>query len=226
MSLPAPRSRPGSRPRSAPGSARGLALSDEPTLREVFATHVADGVASGFVLAQVPEGKPLLWVQDRLSRREGGRPYAPGLAHLAERPVEVLWLQVAKPVDVLWAMEQALGCPALGAVVGEVWGDPSALDFTASKRLALRAERGGVQAWLVRRAATPDLSAARERWRLTALPSPPEPHDLRASGEPIWQAALFRARERLPGDWLARANRGRLALADHAPLDEPRRAAG
>ncbi len=196
------------------------------TLREVFAAHAADAAATGFMLAQVPPERPLLWVQDRLSRREGGRPYAPGLAHLAERPVEFLWLQVAKPVDVLWAMEEALGCPALGAVVGEVWGDPPALDFTATKRLVLRAERAGVQAWLLRRAATADLSAARERWRVTALPSPPEVHDLRAPGEPIWQAALFRARGRLPGDWVARVERGRLALAHHAPLAEPRRAAG
>ncbi len=196
-----------------------------PTLREVFATHVADAAATGFVLAQVPSERPLLWVQDRLSRREGGRPYMPGLAHLAERPVEFLWLQVAKPVDVLWAMEEALGCPTLGAVVGEVWGDASALDFTATKRLALRAERGGVRAWLLRRAATANLSAARERWRITALPSPPEVHDLRAPGEPIWQAMLFRARGRLPGEWVASTEKGRLALTHHATLVEPHRAA-
>ena len=45
--------------------------------------------------------------------------------------------------DALWAMEQALGCADLAAVVGEVWGDPAALDFTATKRLALRAEASG-----------------------------------------------------------------------------------
>jgi protein ImuA len=189
-----------------------------PTLCEVFAGTPADGAATGFMLAQLPEQGPVLWVQDRPSRREGGRPYAAGLAGLLGRPVELLWLEVRRPVDVLWAMEEALGCHVLAAVVGEVWGDPSALDFTATKRLALRAEQGGVQAWLLRRAATADLSAARERWRVAALPSPPEPHDLRAPGEPIWRVQLFRARGQLPGEWVARVERSRFPPAHHAPL--------
>ena len=197
-----------------------------PTLREVFAGTPADGAATGFVLAQLPSRGPVLWVQDRLSRREGGQPYATGLASLLGRPVELLWLAVSRPIDVLWAMEEALGCPSLAAVVGEVWGDPPALDFTATKRLALRAESSGVPTWLLRRAASADLSAARERWRLSALPSPPAPDDIRAPGEPLWQAALFRARGRLPGEWVAGAEGGRLALRHHAVRPEPRRLAG
>lgn len=231
MNPAAPSALPGSRAESLPeslhGPDAGSPAARTPTLCEVFAASAADGAATGFVLAQLPPRAPVLWVQDRLSRREGGRPYAPGLAHLLARPVEFLHLQVARPLDVLWAMEEALGCPALGAVVGEVWGDPPALDFTATKRLALRAERTGVQAWLLRRAARADLSAARERWRLSALPSPPEPDDLRAPGEPLWQAVLFRARGRGPGDWVARPEGARgIELRQPAPLLEPRRAAG
>ena len=193
-----------------------------PTLSEVFAATATDGAATGFVLAQLGSRRgPVLWVQDRVSRREGGRPFASGLASLLGRPVEVLYLEAGRPVDVLWAMEEALGCASLSAVVGEVWGDPPALDFTATKRLALRAERGGVQAWLLRRAATADLSAARERWRLSALPSPPAPDDLRAPGWPIWRARLTRARGRIPGEWVASHEAGRgLALRHHAPLVE------
>jgi protein ImuA len=195
-------------------------------LCEVFAATPADGAATGFVLAQLAPRGPIIWVQDRLSLREGGRPYAAGLASLLGRPVELLHLRVGRPVDVLWAMEEALGCPSLAAVVGEVWGDPPALDFTATKRLALRAERGGVQAWLLRRAARADLSAARERWRLSALPSPPAPDDLRAPGDPLWQATLLRARGRMPADWVARAERGRIALAHPAARPEAPRLAG
>jgi len=189
-------------------------------LAEVFAETVADGAATGFVLAQPrpaarsrswsrdgakdrPRGPMLFWVQDRLSRREAGRPYATGIAALLGAPVEMLCLEVSRPADVLWAMEQALGCAALSAVVGEVWGDPAALDFTATKRLALRAEREGVQAWLIRRAATPALSAARERWRVGSVASVPRPEDRRAPGAPLWRAVLFRSRTRAPGDWMA-----------------------
>lgn len=196
---------------------------DAPTLREVFGG--ADAAATGFVLAQLPARGPVLWVQDRSSRREGGRPSALGLAHLLGRPVDLLWIEAGRAVDVLWAMEEALGCPALGAVVGEVWGDPPRLDFTATKRLALRAERAGVPAWLLRRAASPDLSAARERWRIVALPSPPAPDDLRAPGEPLWQATLLRARGRMPGEWVAGAAAGRLSLRHPtAPAIHARRA--
>ena len=176
-----------------------------PTLCEVFAVTATDGAATGFVLAQLPRSRgPVLWVQDRVSRREGGRPFAPGLAELLGRPVEILYMEVGRATDVLWAMEQALSCAALSIVIGEVWGDPPALGFTATKRLALRAEARGVAAWLLRRAATPDLSAARERWRVASQPSRPQPHDPYAPGEPLWSAELFRSRAGRTGTWLAR----------------------
>ncbi len=175
-----------------------------PTLCEVFADTAADGAATGFVLAQPSKQGPVIWIQDRISRREGGRPYAAGLAGLLGRPMEMLYLEVGRAVDVLWAMEEALGCPALSLVVGEVWGDPPALDFTATKRLAIRAEARGVAAWLLRRAATPDLSAARERWRVRSQPTLAHLDDLRAPGEPLWLADLFRSRHGRTGTWLAR----------------------
>ena len=205
-----------------------------PVLSELFADTAADGAATGFVLAHLAPGQRVLWVQDRMTRREAGRPYARGIAGMLGGPIDVLLLEVARAPDLLWAMEQALGCTDLKAVVGEVWGDPPALTFTTTKRLALRAERSGVQAWLLRRAAHPNLSAARERWRLASMISPPFPDDDRAPGEALWRASLFRSRQGTPGDWMAwrdpesgivelRLARGQdAALADNA-LDQSRR---
>ena len=171
----------------------------QPTLSEIFPETAPDAAAPAFALAHLDAAKgPVLWIQDRLSRRETGLPFPPGLGGC-----EVLHLQVSRAIDVLWAMEQGLGCPALGGVIGEVWGTAPALDFTATKRLALRAEAHGVPAWLIRRAAPPELSAARERWRLGALPARPVPDDPRAPGAPLWNAELFRARWRAPGRWVA-----------------------
>ena len=49
-------------------------------LSEVFAETPMDGAVTGFVLAQLgPGGKPVLWVQDRMSRREAGRPCLAGI---------------------------------------------------------------------------------------------------------------------------------------------------
>ena len=43
------------------------------TLSELFAPTSRDGGATGFLLAQVPRGKPLLWVQERMAILETGR---------------------------------------------------------------------------------------------------------------------------------------------------------
>lgn len=198
--------------------------SDNPTLSEVFSDTVIDGAATGFVCAQLgPQDKPVLWVQDRVSRREGGRPYLAGLPH----PLKIMHVSVARPVDVLWAMEEGLRCHGLCAVLGEIWGDPACLDFTATKRLALRAEAQARPAILLRRAAQPNLSAARLRWRLSSLPAAGDAHDLRAPGAPLWRAELFRARWRDPGAWVARPGPEGLIL-DHAhpatPSPEKRQA--
>lgn len=183
----------------------------QPTLRELFADKATDAAALGFMLAQIDITKgPVLWISDRISRKEAGVICMAGLPH----GIDVLRVDVSKPVNVLWAMEQGLGCSTLGAVVGEVWGDPPALDFTASKRLALRAEAHAVPAWLIRRAATANLSAARARWRVASLASMHNPDDIHALGQPLWQANLFRSRWGTPGEWVARAQDGTLHL-DH-----------
>ena len=169
-------------------------------LSEAFAAAGADAAAAGFVLAQLPRGRgPVLWLQDRLTRKEVGAPYLPGLGTARD----ILIMALTRPVDVLIAAEDGLRCKALGAVVAEVWGDPAVLDFTVTKRLALRSEVGNVPCWLIRYAASPDLSAARDRWRVTALASTLNPDDAMAPGSPRWRAELFRSRDRQPGSWVA-----------------------
>ena len=84
--------------------------------------------------------------------------------------------------DALWAMEEGLRCAGLSAVIGELWGDPRALDFTATRRLAVAAERSGVPCWLVRLGGTANLSGARMRWRIASAPSLANPLDPRAPG--------------------------------------------
>ncbi|MEL6427348.1 MAG: hypothetical protein AAFU59_06525 [Pseudomonadota bacterium] len=180
--------------RVTPSSGTGIGLS------EAFPATTTDAGAVGFVLALIGRcEKPLLWVQDRLSQRESGRPYLPGLRDAPP----IIRVDLSQPIDVLWAMEEGLRCGALAGVIGEVWGDPAALSFTATKRLALRAEAMGLPCWLLRRATAPNLSAARNRWRVSSLPSAPHPHDARAPGGPRWDVELFRSRHMKPGRWVA-----------------------
>lgn len=187
-------------PEPVPGFAQVTAR----TLSEVFSTVSTDGGATGFVMSSIPRtDAPILWVQDHMSQNEAGRPYLPGL--WARRPM--IHITLPRAADVLWAMEEGLRCAALGAVIGEVWGASPVLDFTATKRLATRAEASTLACWLIRRGALPDLSAARNRWRVASLPSLAHPYDLQAPGDPRWQVELFRSRQSQPGTWVATYDR-------------------
>lgn len=193
-------------------------------LSEVFATSATDASAMGFVLSRLPKGRaPVLWIQDHVSRKEAGQPYLPGLPQR-----RLVHLRLSRPLDVLWAMEEGLRCKALSAVIGEIWGDPPALSFTATKRLAMRAEAAGLPCWIIRRGGHANLSAARNRFRVTALPARPDPHDAQAPGDPRWQVELFRSRTAQPGTWIARYDRAtdRVDLSapfrDGALAEEPR----
>ena len=167
-----------------------------PTLSELFSTHPRDGGWAGFLTAQIGRDKPLLWIQDRMAILESGRIHPPGLF-----TQDLIHVEARDARDALWAMEEGVRCACLSAVIGEIWGDPKALDFTATRRLAVAAERSGTPCWLVRLGGTANLSGARMRWRIGSAPSLANSFDPRASGLPAWDAELFRARGLPPGRW-------------------------
>jgi protein ImuA len=162
----------------------------------LFAVHPRDAGWVGFLLAQVAADKPLLWVQDRMAILESGRIYPPGLVGR-----NLIHVEARDARDALWAMEEGLRCSGLSCVVGELWGDPRALDFTATRRLAVAAERSSVAACLIRLGGHANLSGARMRWRIASAPSLVNDLDPRAPGAPAWDAELFRARGAPPGRW-------------------------
>ena len=166
------------------------------TLSELFAAHPRDGGWAGFLLAQLDRSKPLLWVQERMAILESGRVHPPGLPSQ-----ELIHVEARDAKDALWAMEEGLRCACLSAVIGEIWGDPRALDFTATRRLAVAAERSGTPCWLARLGGHPNLSGARMRWRIASAPSLINELDARAPGMAAWDAELFRARGAPPGRW-------------------------
>jgi protein ImuA len=167
-----------------------------PSLSELFAAHPRDGGWAGFLLAQLGSEKPLLWVQDRMAILESGRIHPPGLPSQ-----NLIHVEVRDAREALWAMEEGVRCSGLSCVIGELWGDPRALDFTATRRLAVASERSRVPCWLVRLGGTANLSGARMRWRIASAPSLLNTLDKRAPGPPAWDAELFRARGSPPGRW-------------------------
>ncbi len=216
----------GDQPVAIPGGERfRLPGTDSPpTLAEIFASSPRDGGWAGFLLAQLDRDRPLLWVQERMAILEGGRVYPPGLAYS-----DLIHVEARDSKAALWAMEEGLRCGAIGAVIGELWGDPATLDFTATRRLAVAAERHGVAAWLVRLGGRANLSGARRRWRVASAPSLVHPLNHRAPGAAVWDAELFRARGAAPGQWrLAHEAVGLhlVAAPGDRTLDEAERRAG
>lgn len=156
-------------------------------------------VAAGQASPAQEDRRAILWVQDRAALRLSGRPYVHGLPpELRHRLIHV---EARTPEDALFALEEGLRCRDLAFVLGEIAGNPRALDFTASRRLSLAAERHGAVLWLVRLDAQADLSSARMRWKVAASPSSPPRWNAEAPGYPAWRAELFRARAHPPGEW-------------------------
>ncbi len=188
--------------------------------------HPQEGAMTGFALAllarllgdPVNEGRPALWCGRRLDL------YGPGLAAFLD-PRRLILVEVAKPADLLWAMEEGLRCPGLAAVVGEL----DRLDLTAGRRLQLAAEAGGVTGLVLRgrsgmAAAEIGASAATTRWRIAAAPAPelrgfagPVPRSLASAwgGSACWRVELLRCRGGRPQDWMVEWHdaTGDLALA-------------
>src|SRR5437764_9978628 len=129
------------------------------------------------MLAQVDTQKPMLWVQESMASLESGRIHPPGLP-----TPDLIHVEARDAKDALWAMEEGVRCSCLSAVIGEIWGDPRALDFTATRRLAVASERSGTPCWLIRLGGAADLSGARMRWRIASAPSLINALDPRAPG--------------------------------------------
>ena len=193
---------------------------------EVFANgREAGGAAAALALALEEAGarleqRSVLWVQDAAALRLGGRPYRPGLPEpLRHRLIHVA---ARTPEELLFALEEGVRCRDLAFVIGELAGNPKALDFTASRRLSLAAEKHGVPLMLVRLDAARDLSSARMRWQVRSAPSPAPRWNASAPGPPAWHAELFRARAHTPGEWILRDD-GHVLAADRivSPAPDP-----
>ncbi len=165
-------------------------------LHEVFA---ADAAGSGFALGLARRaGGRLLWIVQDYSALEHGRLSATGLAAFGVDPACVLLMRVANATDALRAGADALSCSALGAMIVEIPGNPKILDLTASRRLVLGAQTGGVTALLLRSEAQIEPSAAQTRWRVRSARSA-QTDDW---GQPRFDAELVRNRHGETGRWM------------------------
>lgn len=169
-------------------------------------SEVRDAAVFGFACALLtriaPHQTTILWCARRANVL-GGAPSVRGLVSLGLDPGRVVFVDAGDEADRLWAMEEGLSTPGLGAVVAEL--DPARRgEVTASRRLQLAAEKSGVTGLILRPRLSTQAGACgrvpisvETRWRVAAAPSPFELHDLR----PVWDVTLERARRGRPGRW-------------------------
>jgi protein ImuA len=151
--------------------------------------------ASGFALALVAQGTaPVIWISEDMALAESGAAYGLGLEAFGLAPERLLTVAAVHRRDVLWAMEEALHCRAIGAVIGELRrGD---IDAVATRRLSLAAAHGA-PALLLRAEPATDASTAATRWIVGAAPSLPR----YGPGSPRFAVHLVRNRRGPLGAW-------------------------
>jgi protein ImuA len=202
-------------------------------VHEIFAAKGADTAAAvGFVAGlclragshshdSVKAGRAAdcsrqtLWVRQIVGDTEAGKLYPQGLLEMGMSPQYMIQVRLKDATDVLRAGIEGAQCSALGAIVVESWGSPKILDLTATRRLALAAEKSGVPLFLLRLGAAIQPSAAITRWQVRSCPS--RPLEANAPGFPAFDLTLLRHRAGSSGfNWQMEWNRDQQRFAEQA----------
>jgi len=168
--------------------------------------------AAGFALglavsAPLPR---LFWITEDMGLTESGAPHGAGIDAFGFAPERLVTVSTAHRRDLLWAMEEALRCRAVGAVIGEMRAGE--IGTVAVRRLLLRA--------------TPphDASTAATRWIVGTASSILERGQSEREMRSRFTAHLVRNRHGPAGSWILEwsDNDERLILATHAqPMAAP-----
>jgi protein ImuA len=216
-------------------------------LTEVIPTGYRDRVAAlGKVMASLAAltkatDERIIWCQLRDPERL--HLHAPGLTAFGIDPSRITKITLLTERDLLWVMEEAVTSSSVGAVAGVLWSEKY-YDFTASKRLRMRARETDTAVVMVRSHRANGTTAADHRLSVSTKPSVGALERASAFGllgDPSWHIDLMKSRHSSPGShnvsWNSEAVRLNMAttLANRTPREhappvskpvEPIRAAG
>jgi protein ImuA len=149
------------------------------------------GFIAGIIGSLMRNGGVSLWIS--CSRTI----FPPALKYFGIDPDKIIFIDLQKQRDVLWAMEEALKCDGLASVVAEI----NELSFTASRRLQLAVEQSRVTGFILynnfRKLNT---TACLTRWKVTPLSSM-FVDGMPGVGFPRWNIELMKVRNGRPGVW-------------------------
>lgn len=214
--------------RASPGLATGGLLPGnrlaDGRAHEFYATEPDDaaaaaGLVAGLVIAATQNGpgnsRPVIWLRSVRSHAWCGTIQGAGWVELGGAAEACLAVLADDAKALLRAGLDAVRSLARGVVVIEARGRIPELDLTASRRLALAAERSGVLLVLLRGDAEPVPSAAETRWSVAAAPS--RALAGHAPGMPAFDIELLRHRSGPAGGrWRLEWDRDRRLFRDAA----------
>lgn len=150
----------------------------------------ANGFLAGLVGTLMKNDGVCLWIST------GRKIFPPALKFFGIEPHRIIFIDVKREKDVLWATEQALKCKALAAVIAELRD----ISFAESRRLQLAVEASKVTGFLHRQ--QPRLVntlACVSRWKIRPLPS--LTNGLPGVGFPGLEVELVKIRNGRLGVW-------------------------
>ena len=155
---------------------------------DVAATN---GFVGGLLSRLMQQGGVCVWISASRTL------FPPALKTFGIEPDQIIFIDLKKEKDVLWAMEEALKCDRLTAVLGEL----KEISFTESRRFQLAVEQSRVTGFLLRhQPRNLNTVACVSRWRITLLQS--ELTDgMPSVGYPRWNVELLKVRNGTPGSW-------------------------
>ncbi|WP_276091467.1 Error-prone repair protein ImuA [Pedobacter sp. JY14-1] len=148
--------------------------------------------AAGFIaglLSRIMKGNACLWIS------RSAIVFPLGIGSFNVDPERIIFVHSIYENEIIWAMEEALKCSALSAVIAEL----PEISFNQSRRLQLAAEKSNVTGIILRN--TPKNAgntACAARWQVSHLPSYTE-DGLPGVGFPSWQVKLLKVRNGRPG---------------------------
>lgn len=149
------------------------------------------GFMTGLLSGLMRKGGLCLWISSKRTV------FPPALKIFGIEPEKVIFINLTKQKDLIWAIEEALKCDALAAVVGEL----TEISFTESRRLQLAVEKSRVTGFLHR--CNPRIIntlACVSRWKISPIPSELE-EGMPGIGFPRWNVDLLKVRNGEPGTW-------------------------
>ena len=147
-----------------------------------------NGFMAGLVGQLIKKGTAI-WVSNKRTL------YPPALNIFGIAAERIIFIDLWRQKEVLWAIEEALKCNVLSAVIGEL----GELSFTESRRLQLAVEQSKVTGFIHRYSCNENITACVSRWKIKPLSSHLD--GIPGVGFPRWNVQLVKVRNGKPGAW-------------------------